>query len=83
MWQVINLQSIKSIKREQIFGKLSILTQSRKYKLGEISFSVFQFYLVHFSVQVPTRLWYKSSHGLIGKKGIYIGFNDIVALVGK
>ena len=71
------------MKREFVFFKLSILTKSIISNLGEIILSVFRFYLVHFSAQVPTRLWYKSSRGLIGTKGVCIGFSDIVALIGQ
>ena len=55
----------------------------KKYKLGENWFSLVQFHLVHSSVQVPTWLWSKSSIGLIGTKGLCIGFIDIDALVGQ
>ena len=71
------------MKRNFVFVKLSVLTKSIISKVGEISFSVVQLHLVHFSAQVPTRLWSKSSRGLIGTKGICIGFSDIVALIGK
>ena len=59
------------------------LTQSRKSKIGDICFSVVRFRLLHFSVQVPTWWWSKYSRGLIGTKGICIGFSDIVAPVGQ
>ena len=42
-----------------------------------------QLCLVHFSVQVPTWWWYKSSRCLIGTKGLCINFVDIVALMGQ
>ena len=82
-FKVINSQLIKTLKREQTFGKLSIITKSRISKLGEIIFLMVRFHLVHFSVQVPTKLWSKPSCGLIGTKGICIGFSDFVALVGQ
>ena len=74
---------IKTIKIEQTFGKLSVLNKSRISKLGEISLSVVLFHLVHISGQVPTRLWSKSSRGLIFTMGICIGFSDIVTLMGQ
>ena len=58
-------------------------TESRKSKLGEIWFSVVRFRLIHFSVQFLTWWWSKSSRGLICTKGLYIGFSDIVAIMGK
>ena len=42
----------------------SNLTYSRRSKLGEVSFSVIRFCLVHFSVKVPTWWWSESSRGL-------------------
>ena len=59
------------------------LTKSRKSKLGEISFSVICCSPVHFIVQVLTWWWSKSSRGLIGTKGFFIGIIDIVAPVGQ
>ena len=53
------------------------------YKMGKIIFSVVQFHLLQFSVQVPTILWSKYSRALVGKKGICISFSEIVALVGQ
>ena len=81
--QVINSQLVKTIKREQTFEKLSILTKSTISKLGGIIFSLVQFHLVHFSVKVPTRLWSKSSCCLIDTKILCIDFIDIVALIGQ
>ena len=51
--------------------------------MSKISLSVVLFCLVHFSVQVCTWWWSKSSRFLIGTKGICIGFIDIIALVGN
>ena len=42
-----------------------------------------RFHLVHFSVQVTTWWFSKSSCGLICTKGLCIGFDDIGGLVGK
>ena len=64
-----------------MFGKLSILTKSRIYNLGKIIFSLVQFQLVRFSVQITRRLWYKPSHGFLGTNVICIGYSDIIALV--
>ena len=80
--QVINLPWIKTIKIKQTFGKGSILTESIIPNLGVINLSVVWFHLVHFSVQVSTWWWSKSSRGLIGRENIFIGSFDIVALVG-
>ena len=77
------MHSIKITKIKQTFGKLSIITKSIISKLGEVSFSVVLFHLVHFSVQVPTSLLSKSSCGLIVTKGLYIGFSGLVALMGQ
>ena len=58
-------------------------TESIKSKLGDIWFSVVRFHLLHSSAQFPTWWWSKSWGGLIGTKGICIGFSDLVALLGK
>ena len=47
-----------------------------------INLSDFRIHLVHFIVQVTTWWWSESSCDLIGPEGIYIGFIEIVALVG-
>ena len=71
-------------KRMNIWKDINYnLMQSRKYKLCGISFSVIWSRLVHFSVQVPTWWWSKSSRGLIVPKGLCISIIDIVVPVGK
>ena len=58
-------------------------TESRKSKLGEISFSMVWFHLVKSSVQVPIWWWSKSWSGLLVTKGSCIGFSDIDDSVGQ
>ena len=48
-----------------------------------INLSVVQFNLVNPSVQVPNWWWAESSRGLIGAKGVFIGFIDIVLPLGN
>ena len=70
-------------KIEETFVKSLICTESRKSKVGVISFLVVWFHFLRFSVQVTAWWWFKPSRGLIGANGLCIGFIDIVALVGK
>ena len=66
------INQVYQIRRKILQDINSNWTESRNSKLGEISFSVVWFRLVHFSVQVPTWWWYKSSRGLIGIKVLCI-----------
>ena len=75
----IRTSSILS-KREQTFWKLSIWNELWILNLGDISFSMVRFHLVHFSVQVSTWWWSKSSRGLVGADGLCIGFIEILFL---
>ena len=58
-------------------------TESIKNKLCEFVFSVVQFCLVHFSIQVSTWRWSNYWRGLICTKAVCVSFSDIDELVGK
>ena len=77
------LSSKSEVNQNQARHNISNSISSRNSKLGDIWFSMVQFHLVHFSVQVLTLWWYKSSFGLIGTKGICIDFIDTGELMGK
>ena len=79
-YQLLFLSSTSQVNQNQARHKITNYTSSWNSKLGEILISVVQFHLVHFCVQLPTWWWSKSSFGLIGTTGIFIGFIDKGAL---
>ena len=76
-----NMQKLNDLNKPTT--KLIASHNSGNSKLGVIWFSLVRFHLIHSSVQVPTWWWSKSSFGLIGMKGICIGFIDSGALMGQ
>ena len=82
-YQLLLLSSKSEVNQNQARHKISNLTSSRKYKLGDILISVVRFHLVQSCVQVATWWWSKSSFGLICTKGLCINFIDSGALMGQ